>query len=95
MKGKGFKWILTIVMLAGCSTARADPWADQVVNYVIGNPAQFKNNASYNQPDRALGRPYGLIETVPDNTSLVSLEISCGPPGRKHRDGRIHYPEVQ
>jgi len=48
------------------------PFADYVIEYSPG-PGQWVANPQYNVPSRALGRPYGVSESIPDNSSLVTL----------------------
>lgn len=48
------------------------PFADEVIEYNHG-PGQWVANPQYNDPSRALGRPYGVSESIPDNSSLVTL----------------------
>ena len=50
----------------------ASPYATTVVSYAPG-PGQWVTNPLYNQSWRALGRPYGLTDSVADNTSVVTL----------------------
>ena len=52
--------------------AQASPFAASVVSYAPG-PGQWVGNPLYNDPARALGRPYGLTDSVADNTSVVTL----------------------
>jgi len=48
------------------------PFADYVIEYTPG-PGQWTNNPQFNDPARALGRPYGISVSVPDNSSIVTL----------------------
>ncbi len=49
------------------------PFASSVISFSPA-PGQFFNDPQYNDPDKALGRPYGGTNPyVPDNSSIVSL----------------------
>jgi hypothetical protein len=48
------------------------PFADYVIQYTPG-PGQWVNNPQFNNPAKALGRPYGISVSVPDNSSVVTL----------------------
>lgn len=52
--------------------AGAWPFADNVIEYSPGS-GQWVGNPQYNDPARALGRPYGNTASIPDNSSLVTL----------------------
>jgi len=59
-------------VLAVSGFACAWPFADYEIEYKPG-PGQWTSNPQFNNSARALGRPYGISATVPDNSSLVTL----------------------
>jgi len=59
-------------ILAVSAPAGAWPFADYVIEYEPG-PGQWINDSRFNNPARALGRPYGDSVTNPDLSSLVTL----------------------
>jgi len=59
-------------VLAVNAWAGAWPFADCVIEYEPG-PGQWVNDSRFNDRERALGRPYGISATAPDNSSLVTL----------------------
>jgi len=66
------KLIPFLVLIAVSVAASANPFADTVVEYAPG-PGQFVGNPQFNDPARALGRPYGSGTSIQDNSSVVTL----------------------
>jgi len=64
-------WMMFLTVLASAAMSES-PFAVSVVDYSPG-PGQFVGNPQFNNPDRALGRPYGMTDSYADNTSVVTL----------------------
>lgn len=62
--------VVAVVSLA--TSAGAWPFADSVIEYKPG-AGWYVSNPEFNDPNRALGRPYGDTVYNPDLTSLVTL----------------------
>lgn len=63
--------ILPVAALASAAVAQS-PFAAAVIDYRPA-PGQFVNDPLFNDPAKALGRPYGGGFQDPDNSSLVTL----------------------
>jgi len=64
-------YVLLVVAVAYAAGA-SSPFATSVINYSPG-PGQWVGDPRFNDPVRALGRPYGKSVWEADNTSVVTL----------------------